>query len=244
MRNLIKAENLKLQHTFGGKISFIAPCIMLLLAFVLTGGLGDAFPAGTWNWWYSLFLSGTLSIGCYLSIKKDKKLKYHNLLLLNILPQKSWIAKIIHCAWGLLISNIIIYMVTLFGGALLGTTISVFGGLSAVFLLTIAYLWEIPLFLFLSARFGMFISVFFSVILSVSGIITVSDSSFWWLYPAAIPVRLMCPALGLLPNGLPVPVGSELGNTNVILPGVVLSVAWFLIFGAATSIWFAHWEEK
>lgn len=64
MKNLIKAENLKLQHTFGGKISFIAPCIILLLALVLTRGLGNAFPAGAWNWWYSLFLSETLSIAC------------------------------------------------------------------------------------------------------------------------------------------------------------------------------------
>lgn len=102
----------------------------------------------------------------------------------------------------------------------MGTTISVLGGLSAVFLLTIAYLWEIPFFLFLSAKFGMFVSVFAGAILSVSGIITVSDSSFWWLYHAAVPVRLMCPALGLLPNGLPVPMGSELGNTNVILTGI------------------------
>lgn len=244
MIKLIKAEHIKLQHTFGGKILFIAPCTILFLALVLTGGLEDAFPAGAWNWWYSLFLSGTLSIACYLSIKKDKKIKYHNLFMLPILPQMSWVAKILYCAFGLFISNSIVYIGTLFGGALLGTTISMLEGLSAVFLLTVAYLWEIPLFLFLSAKFGMFLSVFVSAILSVSGIIIVSDSSFWWLYPAAIPVRLMCPALGLLPNGLPVPIGSELGDTNIILIGVILSVAWFFLFGVATSIWFAYWEGK
>lgn len=244
MMKYLKAEHVKLKHTFGGKIPVIAPCLMLLLAFVLMGGLVAAFPAAAFNWWYSLFLSGSLSITCYLSIKKDKKGKYHNIRLLPILPQKSWLGKVLYCALGLFASNVILYIGTLLAGAVFGTTISSLNGLSAAFLLTVTYLWEVPLFLFLSARFGMFMSVFLSVILSVSGILTVTDSSPWWLYPAAIPVRLMCPVLGLLPNGLPVVAGSELGNPNVILPGIVLSVVWFLVFVIVTSIWFQHWEEK
>lgn len=113
-----------------------------------------------------------------------------------------------------------------------------------MFLLTVGYLWEIPVFLFLSARFGMFWSIFAGVILSVSGILTVPDTSLWWLYPAAVPVRLMCPVLGVMPNGLSVPAGSELLDTGVILPGILLSLMWFLIFGIAASVWFGCWEDR
>lgn len=242
MRNLIKAEHLKLRHTFGGKISIIAPCLMLMLSLVLAGG--TSFAAGAWNWWYSMFLPGTLSIACYLSMKKDKVLKYQNLLLLNIPPQKSWNGKVLYCALGLLISNAVLYLGTLLGGALFETTIPAFGGLYAVFLLTAACLWEVPLFLFLSARFGMFLSIFASVVLSVGGVLIAQEPSFWWLCPSAIPSRLMCPVLGLLPNGLLVPVESALNSPNVILPGIALSMVWFLAVDAATSVWFAHWEGR
>lgn len=242
MQNLVKVEYLKLRHTFGGKILVIAPCVMLMLSLVLAPG--NSFAAGAWNWWYALFLSGTLSIACYLSVKKDRKIRYQNLLLLDIPPQRSWNGKILYCAGGLLISNSILYLGTLLGGAVFGTSIPDFGGLAAVFLLTASYLWEIPLFLFLSARFGMFPSIFAGILLSNIGILTAPKYAFWWICPAAIPPRLMCSVLGLLPNGLPVPAESLLNSTNVILPGIFLSMVWFLAADAATSAWFAHWEEK
>ncbi len=258
MRELIKAEQLKLKYTFGGKISLISPCTLLVLAFLLTGGRKEDFSAGAWNWWYALFLSGTLSTACYLSVKKDGRLRYHNMRMFPVLPRKCWMAKIFSCAFGLLFSNAVIYLGILLGGilsggalpggalsggALWGTAVSGFGGLSAAVLLTVGFLWEIPVFLFLSARFGMFLSIFAGVILSVSGIVTVSDTSFWWLYPAAVPVRLMCPVLGIMPNGLPVPAESELLGTDVILPGVLLSLMWFVIFCIVTSLWFGRWED-
>ncbi len=242
MGNLIRAEHWKLRHTFGGKIFVTAPCLMLLLSAFLAGG--SSFAAGAWNWWYSTFLPASLSIACYLSIKKDQSQKYHNLFLLSIPPQKSWNGKILYCAAGLLISNLVLYLGTLLGGALMGTTISDSGGLAAVFLLTAGYLWEVPLFLFLSARFGMFLSIFGSVVLSIVGVLMAPKLSSWWLCPSAIPDRLMCPVLGLLPNGLPVPVESGLNSENVILPGVILSLVWFLAMDVGTSVWFARWEGR
>lgn len=244
MRELMKAEHFKHRHTFGGKIFLISPCIVLALAFLLTGGGKSDFSAGVWNWWYAMFLSGTLSAACYLSIRKDGRLGYHNLLMFPIPPQRLWTAKILCGALGLFLSNAVIYLGTLLGGELPKEAVPGFGGLLAVLLLTVGYLWEIPVFLFLSARCGMFWSIFAGVILSVSGILTVPDTSLWWLYPAAVPVRLMCPVLGVMPNGLPVPAGSELLDTGVILPGILLSLMWFLIFGIAASVWFGCWEDR
>ena len=244
MVNIVKAEYLKMKRTFGKMIPVIAPCIILLLALLLTGGLGNAFPAGAWNWWYTIFLPSALAIACYLNIKKDKKVKYYNIVLLDTPKQKSWFGKVIYCSIGLLIANFVILFGTLIGGAVFGTTIPLWGGVAGTLLLSLSYMWEVPLFLFLSAKSGMFASVFASVILSISGVITLADSSIWWVYPASIPIRLMCPVLGILPNGLPIPTGSELSNPSVIIPGMILSLVWLTILTIGTSIWFQRREEK
>lgn len=244
MVNIVKAEHLKMKRTFGKMIPLFAPCIILLIALLLTGGLGNAFPAGAWNWWYTIFLPSALAIACYLNVKKDKKIKYYGIFLLDTSKQKSWFGKVIYCSIGLLIANFTILLGTFIGGTIFGTTIPFWGGIAGALLLSLSYMWEVPLFLFLSAKFGMFASVFTSVILSVSGVITIADSNIWWAYPASIPIRLMCPVLGILPNGLPIPSGSELNDPSVILPGIILSLVWLAIFAIGTSIWFNRREEK
>lgn len=241
MWDLMKAEHLKQKHTFGGKIFFLAPCVMLMLAFSLTRG--NFFSAGAWNWWYTAFLTGTLAIACYLSIQKDRKLNYQNLLLLYIPVPRSWDGKVMYLAAGLLISNGVLYLGSILGDMVFGSTLPSLGEGAAVFLLTATHLWEIPLFLFLSTRYGMFLNIFFAVLLTGCGVM-IAPGSFWWAFPGAIPARLMCPVLGLLPNGLPVPVGSAMNRGNVILPGVVIAAIWFLAVDAAASNWFARWEGK
>lgn len=244
MTNIILAEHLKLKNTFGRKVVVVAPVLISLMALLFTLGMDQAFPAGAYNWWYSTMLPGMLAVLCYLVIKKDKKTKYYNIFLLHSLPSKSWVGKTMYCALGLVVSNFIIFIITALGGILVGTTISVQGGFFGALLLSITYLWEIPLFLFLSARFGMFAAIFTSLVLEISGTVTLADQSMWWVYPPSIPIRLMCPVLGILPNGLPVPGGSELLNTNVILPGVSISVLLFLGLLFLTASWFQKMEVK
>ncbi len=59
-----------------------------------------------------------------------------------------------------------------------------------------------------------------------------------------IPARLMCPTLGIRPNGLPIPAGSELWSTHVILPGILLSFAWFIVCAILFEIWFEKMDVK
>lgn len=240
----IKLEQLKLRHTFGGIIAVISPIITVLLALAMTDGLNKALPAGAWNWWYIMLLPGTLSILCYLVVKDDKKLKYQNIFLVEERVEKGWLGKIVFCSYQLLISNMLIFICTLIGGVIFGSTITVQGGFIGAILLSIGYLWEIPLYMYLSAKFGLFACVFSSMVLSVGGVVTLSDSEFWWLCPSSIPVRLMCPPLGILPNGLPIPLGSELHSWGVVVPGIVLSIIWFLAMTYITALWFSGKERK
>ena len=244
MSSIIKAEHLKCKRTFTKYLPVIAPIITLLLVLALTGGLENAFPAGAWNWWYATLLPGALAVICYLSIGKDRKNRYYNLKSLPVSGQKLIFGKMIYIASGLLAANVIIFLGTTIGGALFGTTISIEGAAAATILLTVSYLWEIPVYLFLSARFGMFADIFVCMVISIGGVATVADKSSWWICPSSIPVRLMCPTLGLLPNGLPIPAESELWGTSVILPGVILALGWFTVCAVILNLWFGKIEVK
>lgn len=157
-----------------------------------------------------MLLPGMLSILCHFNIVREKKCKFYNLKAISVPGRKLIFGKTAYLSLGLFFSNLLIFAGTFFGGSILGTTIPVSAGMMGAILLSISYLWEIPLYLFLSARFGMFTSIFTSMLLSAVGVATLADRKLWWICPSCIPVRLMCPVLGLLPNGLPVPTGSEL----------------------------------
>ncbi len=51
-----------------------------------------------------------------------------------------------------------------------------------------------------------------------------------WIWPPSVPVRLMCPVLGIMPNGIIAYPGNPLLNSGVILPGVIISFVWFVLF--------------
>ena len=142
--------------------------------------------------------------------------------------------------WGicLLLANFLIFISTWIVGELFGTTISIMGGFWGFVLLTITYLWEIPLYMLLSSRFGMFAPISSCMILTLGSVAVIAHSKLWWIIPSAIPVRLMCPILGIMPNGLLAPVGCKLLDTSVIFPGVLLSLAWFVFVSRFTILWF------
>ncbi|MDO5399976.1 MAG: lantibiotic immunity ABC transporter MutE/EpiE family permease subunit [Eubacteriales bacterium] len=244
MIRIIRAEQLKVRHTFAKALPVAAPVVTLLLVLVLTGGMENAFPAGAWNWWYTFLLPGMLSVLCYLNISGERKSGYFSLRALPIDGRRLLVGKIAFLSGELLLANLIIFAGASMGGALLGTTIPISGGVAAAVLLSVSYLWEIPLYLFLSARFGMLASVLSFMVLSIGGVVTVADKSLWWLCPSSVPVRLMCPTLGLLPNGLPVPAGSELLNANVIFPGTLISLLWLAGMTFLVTAWFVRWEAK
>lgn len=185
-----------------------------------------------------MLLPGMLSIICYLGMKKDKKMNYYNLLFLPVSISKCLMGKIIYCSFSLLLANFIIFIGAWIGGELFGSTIPIMGSFYGFILLSITCLWEIPLYLLLGSRFDMFAAIFSCMTLSIGGVTAIADTNYWWVCPSSIPVRLMCPTLGILPNGLPVPTGSELLNERVILPGILLSLAWFVLLTYLTIFWF------
>ncbi|AQS10279.1 ABC-2 family transporter protein [Clostridium saccharobutylicum] len=234
------SEMQKLKRTFSKKLIFIAPLATLFICGIL--GAGKTFQNGAYNWWYTMFLPGALSIICGTIVDKDKKLKYHELFTLPFSKNTVWIGKIIACSFMYLISSIIFVIGIILGGFIFGQIMSFSQIIEGMIVLFITFLWQIPLCMMLCGKFGMVSTVLINMVANVIGVGGFSDSANWYLYPFSIPSRLMCSILNILPNGFPVEKGSFLLNTNVIIPGIIISLVCFIGITALTGMWFNNQE--
>lgn len=147
--------------------------------------------------------------------------------------------KILYLGCVILTSNVIVFAGASLGGLFLTTRVPLGGAAITVFLLTVTQLWEIPVFLFFSERFGMIAELLVCLFLTVGGTI-IAQTGKWYLLVSAIPMRILCPFLHILPNGLPAEAGNPLLHMGVVAPGICLSVLWFVF----ATVLFLSWFEK
>ncbi len=242
MVKFIISEVQKLKRTFSKKLIWLAPLVTLLLSIIL--GVGDLFQNGAYNWWYVMFLPASLSIIASTIVEKDKKLKYSALFTLPFSKDKLWFGKIISCSYIYLITSFIFSIGIFIGGLIFVERISLAQNFIATIVLFITFLWQIPFCMFLADRFGMIVTILINIICNIIGVVMFANSAKWSLNPFAIPSRLMCPILNILPNGLPVEEGSTLLNSNVIIPGIIITVIWLIVFTVVTSIYFKNREGR
>ena len=245
MNNVLKlflAEYQKLKRTFTKKLIWLAPIVTMLLCVILGGG--NMFQNGSYNWWYTMLLPGTLTLICTSVIQKDKnKLNYRGILSLPIKPEKIWVGKIVACAFLYLISCIVFFVGVTLGGLVCGITISLIQSAAGSILLFITFLWQIPLCMFLTDRLNLFFTVSINLAGNIACTIFASRTSCWWI-PYAIPARLMCPVIKVLPNGLSVPANDPLLSTSVILPGVLITLTLFIALSVLTALSYRKLEAK
>ena len=243
MLSIIRAEHGKTANSMNRILVWAFPVMTLVLAFLLTAGMSDAYAESVWNWWYTLLLPGMLAILCYLSMGKERTTKYYHLMTLPTEKKKLILGKIIYMGCLILAANILIFAGAVLGGMLLTTSVPLGGAAAAIVVLTIVQLWEIPVFLFLSERFGMVVELLICLFMTVGGTIF-SQTGKWYLLVSAIPMRVMTPLLHILPNGLKTEAGDPFLNGNIILPGVGLSLIWFVILTVLFLNWFENREVK
>lgn len=243
MLNIVRAEHLKTRKSMGRALTWGFPMIVFVLAFVLTLGMTNAYAESVWNWWYTLLLPGMLAITCYLSIMREKRTGYYHLMTLPTGKRRLMIGKILYMGCVALASNILIFAGASLGGFLLATCVPLRGAAIGVVALTVSQLWEIPLFLFLSERFGMIVELLVCLFLTVGGTILASTGK-WYFSASAIPMRILSPLLHILPNGLRAEEGSPFLDTGVVLPGICLSVIWFILAASLFLYWFDKREGR
>lgn len=241
--NIMKAEYQKGKHSMRGRFIWIFPLVTLVLTLILTIGMTNSFAEGAWNWWYTALLPGMTAIIAYLAIVQEKKTNYYNLVTLSTGKRKLMLGKIIYISCGILLSNVIMFAGTTLGGMLLTTHVPVGGAVMAVLILTVTELWGVPVCLFLSDRLGMIPDLLIYLTLSIAGVL-VSQTDRWYLLVSAIPSRIVCPFILVQPNGTAAEEGCPFLDMGAVVPGLCISVIWFVLFTFLYLNWFEKQEVK
>lgn len=243
MVHCIKAENLKCRRTFARKLVFIAPLLMVFLA----GISGTYYVQNGYNWWYVILLPGFITLATALVNQiEERKLHYRTVFALPLPLRKIWISKVLLLAIYVL-TACTLHLSGMIVGKLLINPASAFaitGMIAATSILIVASLWQIPFCLFLSKKYGLMAALLINLGAGIVLDLFAATESFWWACPYSWAARLMCPVLGILPNGTLALRGDILLNPGVIPAGIALSVALFLLLLAVTANWFQRQEAK
>lgn len=234
------SEMIKTKRTFTLHLLWIAPLIPLLCAY--SGGMFSGL-----YFWYCAFLPGALTLMCALIMQKDKKMNYRALLSLPSTKSKLWLGKVITGSALLLLASIIFSALMFLWGLI--PPYRFYGYvppatlLAATGLLFLTFLWQVPLCLFLSAKFGLFITVLLNMAANIAGGAAFAYLHLW-VFPYALPYCAVGPVMKILPNGLKPETGSYFLNTGHILPEIIFAIALFFALTMLTVIWFQKQEAK
>jgi len=241
MVNYLKSEFLKQKHRFTIKLIWLSSFITIFLVILLMGG--RFFMEGAFNWWYTMILPGTLSMIVSLNVSEEKRHNHHGLFAVSISKKKLWISQLLMNTILLFFANLIFFIIISIVAAILGVKIKFFNSFVAIFVLFLTFSWQIPLFMFISEKIGSFFSIILSLFCNMGFGIFFAATKLWYV-PFAIPSRLMCPIIKVLPNGLPLEESSHLGDASVIFIGIMITVTLYFILALITGIWFNYKEVR
>lgn len=239
MPGYFKAELLKQKHSFNKVLLWLAPLLTTLLALVLMGG--NHLQDGAYNWWYILLLPGCFTMFSAFTVTKERKKNRHGLMGIVVQKQRLWLAQIIVCTAFLLATCMFFFVFITTGGIICGQFLTISESFWASMTLFLTFVWQIPLWMFIAEKTGAFITILLSLFCNFAVPVICAVESCWWI-PFAIPARLMCAVIHVLPNGLPVEMGSALADKGVILPGTVITLALFAFMTMITAAWFEKCE--
>ena len=89
----------------------------------------------------------------------------------------------------------------------------------------------------------MIVELLVCLVLMVGGIIIASTGK-WYFFVSSIPMRILCPLLHILPNGIRAEEGSPLLDAGVVFPGICISIIWFIAATFLSLNWFDKREGK
>lgn len=226
MLDYLKSEQLKQKRTFHMKLLVIGPAVCLLVCMFLMAGI--FMQTASYNWWYTIFLPFTFTYICTSIVTREKKHNYHNLFGAVENKKKLWYAKILMSVLCLL-TTILIFCILIIGiGLVFGQGIGIVGDFFAGIVLVLTFAWQLPLWMLVALKGNQFLAVFLSVVCNMGISVFFAPGRLWWV-PFAIPTRMMCPVLNILPNGLLMDGNHPLNDTSVILPGILICVALFVV---------------
>lgn len=233
---LVKSEYIKGRRSFGRKSLILFPLLVSLMAVVLMGG--QLTQLGAYNWWYMMLLPAVVALVCINLTNPEKRMQFFNVAVLPIPKSKIWLAKIWAGCSYVLAANLLVFGLTTVSGLFFGAQYPLWRGMTAAFVLSIAWAWQIPLGMFLSAKFSS-VAAFLGILGAnvICSIQPIAGGRYWFI-PFAIPARLMAPIVGMNPNGVPLASDSPLHDTSVMLPGLLITAGLFALLLFGTKKWF------
>ncbi|WP_411344753.1 lantibiotic immunity ABC transporter MutE/EpiE family permease subunit [Paenibacillus sp. WLX1005] len=225
MIRYVRAEHLKFKKSFSRKLLLVVPILVLLFSFFMNPMYT---VTNTFNWWSIFFLPLVIALLSGLSHQKEQRsIGYNRIFSLPVSLANVWYAKVIVIAGYtlcmLLFFELILMLFQLvmpIGGQLLNT-------LLAAGLLWLGTLWQIPLCLWLARKWGLVTALLVNAVGGIGLGTYVAPLPVWWVNPWSWSIRMMCPTIGVHPNGVPLVPGDALWNVDVIAIGVPLGLVLF-----------------
>ena len=197
------------------------------------------------NWWPFIFLPLGMGIFSVLVAAQEKKSgNYRALLSHDVSPVFIWFYKIAAMAIYSLLSSLVLIASVVISGCLTSKgEIPIGQILVGSFVCWLASLALIPIQLWAATWRGVFLSIGVAFAGMIAGVLA-APSDFWYALPWSWATRLMCPIIGVHPNGTLLEAGNKLLDTSVIPVGMILSVVLFLVLTMVTGVWFCRREIK
>ena len=253
MINILQAEGLKYKRTFTRKLIVFAPLFFVIIA-LQAKLLMPASHIKSWcliidqvfNWWPVIFVPiGTALFAALVNLQEKKSGNYLNLRIHNISPFTIWIGKIIIMAYHSFLAIFILIVATITSGLITGGLgpipwIDILVGSFTIWITSLAL---IPLYLWAATWKGTIFSIFVGFMGLVSGVIA-APKPYWIYVPWSWGTRLMCPIIGVHPNGVQLENLDPLRNSFVIPIGIILALSTFIILTVITALWFNKREVR
>ena len=238
MMDILRAEMLKYKRTFMAKLVIFIPLFFAAYSLATTYLIPGSYDWNgilvlSFNWWPVTFLP--LGYGLFAGMAADQERRAGNWRTLRtetLAPQRIWLAKI-----GVLFAG------DLLCGALQGSVQPQATLLVAALFCWLATLALIPLQLWLATWAGMLASIAFGALGMIIGVL-LAPTKLWLLCPWSWATRLMCPTIGVHPNGIVLPAGDPLLDAGVIPVGLAVALAAFAALSVLTAQWFAERESR
>lgn len=254
----LSSELLKYKRTFMGKLIVFFPLFFAVYALVLSilmqnplaeahGNTSISWRAllvSVFNWWSFLFLPLGYALFAALTATQEKKAgNYQALLSRNVPPAMLWVSKISGMAVYALLSSgvlsLVVSMTGLTGAEGVFPIGKILAGSMVCWLVSLPL---IPIQLWAATQGGIFLSMGIGFAGMIVGVVA-APSAAWIICPWSWATRLMCPVIGVHPNGTMLLNGDPLLSGNVIPAGIAVSLAAFAVFIILTTVWFVKKER-
>lgn len=246
---MLRAEMLKYKRTFMAKLVIFIPLFFAAYSLVTSHLVPGSYDWNgilvmSFNWWPVTFLPLGYGLFAGMVASLERKAGNYRALKAEVLaPRRIWLGKIGGMALIAACSSVVLVLGDLVCGMLQGDVPPLGVMLLAALLCWISTLALIPLQLWLATWAGMLASIAFAAAGMIAGVL-LAPTKLWLCCPWSWATRLMCPVIGVHPNGTMLQPGDPRFDAGVIPVGVALSLAVFVVLSMVTALWFERRESK